>query len=358
MKEPKVAIVYDRANKWGGAERVLLALRELYPKATLFTSVYDEKGAPWAREFTTIKTSFLQKISYARKNHEYFALFMPIAFETFDFSKFDLVISVTSEAAKGIITGPNTMHICYCLTPTRYLWSGRKTYFDHQFKEFLSRPAVSYLRKWDFIASKRADQMIGISTAVQRRINKYYDRKVNIIFPPTYLTKFGKQKYVKKNYYLLVSRLVKYKRVDVAIRAFNKVNLKLIIVGTGREESALKRLAKKNIRFLSAVTDEELAKLYGEAKALIFPQHEDFGLVAVEAIASGTPVIAYRKGGAMDTIVDGVTGVFFNKQTPDSLITAVKGFDGTQFNKNILKKSAQNFSKARFLTEFATILKQ
>jgi len=358
MKSLKVAIVYDRVNKWGGAERVLLALRELYSNAILFTSVYDAKGAPWAHEFKQIKTSFLQRITFARRNHEYFALLMPIAFETFDFSKFDLVISVTSEAAKGIITGPNTLHICYCLTPTRYLWSGRKTYFDMQFKEILSRPALKYLRRWDTAASKRADHMIGISTEVQKRIKKYYSRESNIIFPPVNLDYLGQKPLVKKNYYLLVSRLVKYKKVDLAIHAFNRLNKKLIIVGKGREELSLKRIANKNITFLTEVTDTELSKLYAEARALIFPQVEDFGLVAVEAIASGTPVIAYRKGGALDTVQEGVTGVFFNKQTVESLVNTVKGFDSTQFNQKILKKSAQKFSKERFLTEFATMLRQ
>ena len=358
MKNPKVAIVYDRVNKWGGAERVLLSLRELYPNATLFTSVYDPQGAPWAHEFKDIKTSFLQRVSFARKNHEYFALLMPIAFETFDFSQFDLVISVTSEAAKGIITGPNTLHICYCLTPTRYLWSGKKTYFDVQFKELLSRPALAYLRRWDIAASKRADKMVGISTVVQKRIKKYYGRESNIIFPPVTVERFVENSPVKKNYYLLVSRLVKYKKVDLAVRAFNSLNKKLIIVGKGREEKHLKRIAHKNITFLPEVNDIELSKLYAEARALVFPQVEDFGLVAVEAMASGTPVIAYKTGGALDTVQEGITGVFFNKQTVESLINTVKGFDATQFSPKILRKSAQKFSKQRFLTEFATMLRQ
>lgn len=358
MRKPKIAIVYDRVNKWGGAERVLLSLHELFPDAPLFTSVYDPDGAPWAKQFSSVKTSFLQTLPFARRNHEYFALAMPIAFETFDFSPYDVVISVTSEAAKGIITGPNTLHICYCLTPTRYLWSGRTTYFDSRFKQLLSRPAVGYLRKWDQIASSRSDHMIGISTEVTKRIKKYYGRESGIVFPPVETAQFTIPFKKRKDYYLLVSRLVQYKKVDLAIRAFNKLGKKLIVVGTGREENRLKKIAQKNIRFLSHVTDKELAKLYSEAAALIFPQREDFGLVAVEALASGTPVIAYRKGGARDTITDGVTGVFFDKQSEKSLIEAVNRFTTSSFNPDILRASAQNFSKARFLNEFATMLKQ
>jgi glycosyltransferase involved in cell wall biosynthesis len=200
--------------------------------------------------------------------------------------------------------------------------------------------------------------MIGISTEVRKRILKYYSRTSPVVFPPVTLMKASIRNTHKKNYYLLVSRLVKYKKVDLAIKAFNALNQQLIIVGTGREEKRLKRMAKKNIRFLNSVTDRELVTLYSNAKALIFPQQEDFGLVAVEAMSLGTPVIAYRRGGAIDTITEGVTGVFFNKQTSESLIEAVKSFDATQFNDDILKRSAKKFSKERFLTEFATILKQ
>jgi glycosyltransferase involved in cell wall biosynthesis len=227
-----------------------------------------------------------------------------------------------------------------------------------QLKELLSRPALTYLRRWDIVASKRADKMIGISTEVQKRIKKYYRRESQLIFPPVDIANLGQKRSVKKNYYLLVSRLVKYKKIDLAILAFNRLNKKLIVVGTGRDEMRLKRIASKNILFLSKVTDRELAKLYAEARALIFPQEEDFGLVAVEAMASGTPVIAYRKGGALDTVTEGMTGVFFNKQTVESLVNTVKSFDATQFNQKILKKSAQKFSKQRFLTQFATMLRQ
>lgn len=180
----KTAIVYDRVNKWGGAERVLLTLHKMFPKAPLYTSVYDSKKASWAKVFPQIHTSFLQNIPFAKSNHELLAPFMPFVFSRFNFDEFDLVISVTSEAAKGIKTGPNTLHICYCLTPTRYLWSHYDDYFKNPILKFMSKPIINLLRSWDIKASKNPDVMIAISTEVQKRIKKYYKRDSKIIFPP------------------------------------------------------------------------------------------------------------------------------------------------------------------------------
>ena len=179
----KVALVYDRVNKWGGAERVLLAFHKLFPEATLYTSVYNPKNAPWAKAFA-IKTSFLQSFPYASSSHEFYPFLMPLAFENFSFDEYDLVISVTSEAAKGIMTKPKTMHICYCLTPTRYLWSGYSDYFDNSFFRFATKPVISYLRSWDMVASQRPDMYIAISKEVKERIKKYYGRESEVIYPP------------------------------------------------------------------------------------------------------------------------------------------------------------------------------
>lgn len=358
-KSQRVALVYDRVNKWGGAERVLLALHELFPKADLFTSVYDKKGGSWARVFPQIHTSFLQQIPFAKRNHEYLAPLMPIAFESFNFSDYDLVISVSSEAAKGIITNGHTVHISYCLTPTRYLWSGYDNYFAKSLLKTLSSPAVAYLRHWDQMAAQRADHMIGISSEVKSRIKQYYKRDSKIIFPPVEISKFSSSKKSKKEpeYFLLVSRLVKYKRVDLAVEAFNKLKLPLVIVGTGKQEKYLKKIAKKNIKFVGQLTDLQLQSYYSGARALIFPQFEDFGLVAVEAQAAGIPVIAYDKGGARDTVIHGKTGVFFEAQTVDSLIKAVKTIDKIKFNRENIYENAQRFSKERFLQEFKLYLK-
>jgi glycosyltransferase involved in cell wall biosynthesis len=351
----KVAIVYDRVNKWGGAERVLLALHDIFPEAPLYTSVYDPENAPWAKVFPIVKTSFLQKIPFTKTNHEFLATFMPFVFESFDFSEFDLVISVTSEAAKGIKTKKGTYHICYCLTPTRYLWSHNQEYFKNKLLKIVSKPFVKALQKWDKIAAQRPDELIAISTEVQSRIRKYYGRKSKIVFPPVAIS-INRNVDHSKKYYLVVSRLVKYKKVDLAVKAFNRLKLPLIIVGTGREERKLKRMAKKNIKFVGKVSEKELAKIYGSAKGLIMPQEEDFGIVAVEAQMNGVPVIAYKKGGAIDTIIDRKTGIFFKSQTTDSLVSAINEFEKNQFVVDNLFTNVRRFSKEIFRKEIVDLV--
>jgi glycosyltransferase involved in cell wall biosynthesis len=362
MKKPlpkkKIALVYDRVNKWGGAERVLLTLHEMFPDAPLYTSVYDAKSAPWAKVFPEVRTSFLQKIPFAKSNHEFLAPLMPLAFESFNFSKFDLVISVTSEAAKGIITTSKTFHLCYCLTPTRYLWSGRKFYFESPpskfsfipFFKFLSTPFIKILERWDIESSKRPDKMVAISTEVQNRTQKYYKRESEIIFPPVDIAKTKERRSKNKigDYYLLVNRLIPYKRADLAVKAFNKLRDPLYIVGSGSEEMKLKKIAARNVKFLGQVNEKELNQLYLRTKALIMPQEEDFGIVAVEAQSFGVPVIAYKKGGSLDTVIEGKTGIFFEKQTVKSLMQAVKKFDKMSFSERILKENAKRFSKTIF----------
>ena len=352
----KVAIVYDRVNKWGGAERVLLTLHEMFPDAPLYTSVYDEKNAMWAKIFPEIHTSFLQKIPFAKSTHELFGWLMPFAFESFDFSDFDLVISVTSEAAKGIKTGPNTTHICYCLTPTRYLWSHYNQYFKRASFKGMTKPIISYLRKWDKKAAKRPDVMIAISNEVKNRIKKYYKRDAKIIFPPVNTTLLYSNVVNQKKHFLVVSRLVRYKRVDLTIKAFNKLGYPLVIVGKGREGSRLRSKSKKNIKFVGEVSEKALVKYYRGAKALIMPQEEDFGIVSVEAQAVGTPVIAYSKGGAKDTVIDGKTGILFDEQSVESLTRAIAKFEKIVFNHKYIIKNAQRFSKRIFKEEFKKLI--
>lgn len=351
----KVAIVYDRVNKWGGAERTLLALHEIFPEAPLYTSVYDLKRAVWAKVFPKVVTSFLQKFPLVKSNHEFLGTFMPMAFESFDFSEFDLVISVTSEAAMGIITKPGTKHICYCLTPTRYLWSGYDKYFENPILRFISRPAVKYLRVWGKIAAKRPDKFVAISTEVQKRIKKYYGRDSQVIFPPVGIEKRARS--LDRKYYLVVSRLdYGYKKVDLAVEAFNILGKPLIIVGTGREFGKLKRMGKNNIKFAGYVNEQDLQKYYSGAKALIMPQEEDFGIVAVEAQNYGTPVIAYGKGGAADTVIDGKTGILFEAQTVKSILAAVKKFEKTKFVVDNLYTNAKRFSKENFRKEILKLV--
>lgn len=347
----KVAIVYDRVNKIGGAERVLLTLHEMFPDAPLYTSVYSKENAKWADVFPRIYTSFLQNVPFAKKHNELFGWLMPLAFESFDFKDYELVISVTSEAAKGIVTNTNTKHICYMLTPTRYLWSGYDEYFTNPIFRFISKPIVNYLRWWDKVAAQRPDQIIAISTEVQKRIKEYYDRNSEIVFPPVDLKHINLNSSQNGEYYLYVGRLVKYKKVDLLIAAFNDLNLPLVIVGTGPEEQKLRRIANNNIKFLGYIPDSKLGEIYSEAKAFLMPQFEDFGITSVEAQGYGVPVIAYNKGGSLDTVVDGKTGVLFNEQTKQSLSDAISRFDKTKFDERYLITNAKKFGKERFKRE-------
>lgn len=353
----KVALVYDRVNKWGGAERVLLALHELFPDAPLYTSVYNSSTAPWAKVFPKVIPSFLQNFPFAQTRHDLYALLMPIAFESLDLTGFNLVISITSEAAKGIITGPETLHICYCLTPTRYLWSGYDQYFSGFARRPLSKLPVRYLKAWDKVAAQRPDVMIAISQNVADRIKRYYGREAKVVHPPVEVPRVLRvPRAPRGNYFLVVSRLVPYKKIDLVVKAFNELELPLVVVGTGSERGSLRRQSKSNIHFMGQVSDDELARYYQGCKALVFPQEEDFGIVAVEAQAVGKPVIAYRAGGALETVVEGKTGMFFDEQTPEALVGTIREFKPENFNPVNCAKNSARFSKQKFLKEFATLV--
>lgn len=343
----KVAIVYDRINKWGGAETVLLALHKIFPKAPLFTSVYEPTNAKWAEVFA-VKTSFLNRFSFARTRHEYLAPLMPLAFESFNFDDYDIVISVTSEAAKGVITKPHTKHLCICLTPTRYLWVEHAHYFRNPLFKLLTKPLVWYLKKWDKIAAQRPDTYISISKTVKSRVKRIYNKKSALIYPPVYFSKRPKKTLKRKDYFLIVSRLVSYKKIDLAIRAANNLNVPLKIVGEGRETDYLKSIAKENIKFEGFVSEKKLVKMYQECKALIFPGKEDLGLTMIEAQYFGAPVIAYGKGGAREIVKHNKTGILFRTQTVSTLTKVLKNFDPQQYNDKICFENAQRFSHKNF----------
>lgn len=359
----KVALVYDRINKWGGAERILLLLREMFPDAPIFTSVYDPVAAPWAKDLH-IKTSFLEKIPYARRHHEFFALLMPLAFESFDFSKYDLVISLSSEAAKGIITKPRTKHISICLTPTRYLWSEYRTYFPGSFIRILTYPLIFALRIWDKAASKRPDVYIAISKTVQSRIKTYYKRDSKVIYPPLFLNHESRstnhEVRNKNGYFLVVSRLSRFtphKRVELAIQAANRLKLNLKVVGDG-DISYFRKMAGKTVEIVGKVTDLELEKYYKNCIALIFPGIEDFGLVMVEAQSFGKPVVAYKAGGATEIVIEGKTGEFFKKPHASSLVNTLKLFNKKRYNSKDCIKNAGRFSVASFKKNLMNIIKK
>jgi glycosyltransferase involved in cell wall biosynthesis len=355
----KIAFVHDYLNQYGGAERVLQVLCAMFPEAPIYTTVYDADATGRVFEGRVIRTSFLQKIPGARQYHRLFPWLMPLAVEQFDLSAYDIVFSISSSFAKGIITKPSTRHICYCLTPTRYLWDDSQKYASEAEYPWLVKKFIplflSYLRIWDKEASIRPDEMVAISRFVAERVRKYYGRHSEVIYPPVNVEKFRIADKVG-DYFLMVGRLVPYKKFDMVIRVFNELGWPLKIVGTGTQADDLKKLAKKNIEFIGAVDDSQLAQLYSHAKALIFPQEEDFGIVPLEAMASGRPVVAYAGGGALETIVDGMSGMLFSQQTEASLTDALKRFQSIRFDPKVCRMQAEKFSVQKFQEQILRLL--
>lgn len=357
----RVALVYDRVNKWGGAEKVLLALNELFPDSPLYTSVYSARSAPWAKVYPKIIPSFLNHIPFVRSRHELIPFLTPIAFESFSFDQYEAVISVTSADAKGIVTNPNTFHLCYCLTPTRYLWSHQAKYQSslNPVARFLAKPVTSYLKTWDKIASQRPDSYISISKTVQSRVKKYYGLDSFVVFPPVDVAKFSAIDYqlTANDYFLWLGRLVSYKQPDIVVKAFNKLNKKLIVIGTGRMENYLKSIAGTNVEIKGFIGDSEVAHYIQNCRALIYFHDEDFGIVPIEAMAAGKPVIALNQGGVSETVVDKLTGILVDSNTQAALEKAVDTFADQKFDANYIKNYAAKFSKQRFHKEFAKVFR-
>lgn len=367
----KIALVHDHLNQYGGAERVLLALSELFPEAPIYTLVYDESKLGDIFKGKDIRTSFIQRAPFniGKKFFKFFLPLMPQAIETFDLDKFDIVISSSSAFCKGVITKTNTKHICYCHTPTRYLWDDTHSYvadlkLPKIFKIFI-RASLSKIREWDYLASQRVDKFIANSKFVQNRISKFYRKESEIIYPPvdTYDKEPIKQEELG-DYFLIVSRLRPYKRVDLAIKAFNELNkefgdkYKLKIIGTGEYEYDLKKMVVgDNIEFLGFKNDEDRNYYVSKCLAFINPQEEDFGITPVEAMMTGRPVIAFKKGGAIETIVDGETGLFFENQTIEDLRSVIINFDKNKFDSKKIQQYAQKFSKEEFKRKILEIIK-
>ncbi len=350
----RVALVHDYLNQYGGAEKVLEAFLEIFPDAPIYTLLYDQKIVDKFFPNRKIRTSFLQKIPFIKKHHRIFPPLMPLAIEKLNLSDYDLVLSDSAAFGKGVITGPDTLHICYCHTPIRYAWDDSHKYIKEfsMFKlaKFFVPIFMNYLRLWDREAAYRVDKFICNSNFVAQRIKKYYKQDSEVIYPPVDIESFGLAGPAKNgvNYFLIVGRLLPYKRFDMAIEAFNKLELPLKIIGNGPEMKKLKRMANWNIEFLGEIGNKDLKRYYQECQALIFPQEEDFGIVALEAMACGRPVIAYRGGGALESVLEGKTGVFFDEQTVDSLVEAVKKFDASKFDSKVIYRYALKFDKEHF----------
>lgn len=356
----KVAIVHDFLMQMGGAEKVVEVLHSMYPNAPIYTSAYDPEAMPAHYRQWDIRTTFMQRLPMKRRTHRAALLLYPIAFEMMDLSAYDLVISSSSAFAKGIITQPDTRHICYTHAPMRYAWSSG-TYIKNERASRAARvllaPAFHYLRTWDAVASSRVDSYIANSTAVARRIKKFYGRDSEVICPPVDTERFAISKTVE-DYAILVSRFVPYKRLDLAVEAFSRMDRRLKIVGDGRCKKTLQKIAGPTIEFLGHVPEAELPGLLARASMFLMPGEEDFGIAPVEANACGRPVVAYARGGALDSQVDGVTGVLFQDQTVESLCAAVACADRITFDPEIIRASAMRFSTAAFVARFERLVMQ
>ncbi len=393
----KVALVHDWLTGMRGGEKVLEVFCELFPHAHLYTLLHNKGSVSDIIEDMDIRMSFVQKLPLIKKKYRYLLPIFPTAIERFNLEGYDIVLSSSHCVAKGVITGSDTLHVCYCFTPMRYIWDMHDEYFTKEKSSVITRRFISlvlsYLRKWDVASSRRVDRFVAISKYVAGRIKKYYERESDIIFPPVDCSYFnpGTSSVPREprlspprcngDFYLMVSPLAPNKRVDIAIKAFNKLSLPLKIIGTGQEEKRLEKIAGKNVKLMGWQSDEVVRNHYAACKALIFPGLDDFGIVSLEAQACGKPVIAYGKGGALETVIPlnsnelnteggngksalteptSATGMFFYEHTPESLAQAVIHFESVKdlFNKTKIREHAESFDRAIFKERIKSYIDQ
>jgi glycosyltransferase involved in cell wall biosynthesis len=356
MRAMRVAIVHDKLVQLGGAERVALRMRSVWPEADFYTSAFDPQLAEVAG-FGEVRSTFLQRLPLSATGTRWMLPLYDRAFRNLDLSGYDLVVSSAAMFAKSVRTG-DTPHLCYCHTPIVYLWHLRDTHMRELPYPLPVRAAASatvpWLRRLDRRAAAGVDAFIANSTAVAERIRRYYGRESEVVHPPVDAAPFAADR-PREDYLLVVARLFPYKRVDVAIEAANRTGTHLKVVGEGSDRARLEGLAGDNVEFVGWADDDEKARLYGSARALLVPQEEDFGMVMVEALASGTPVVALRAGGALDIIEDGVTGLLFDRQTPQDLVSAIGRLEGADFNRADLRARALQFSTERFDTSIRAV---
>ena len=357
----KVAIVHYWLVDRRGGERVVEALCELYPQADLFTHVHDP--APFAETLAghAVRTTFVNRLPFARRMLEPYLPLMPLACEQIDLRGYDLVISSESGPAKGVIAPPDALHVCYCHSPMRYAWDLYPHYLAEAgwLKRAAMRPLMHYLRLWDQASAQRPDAIVANSAHTRARVAKYWRREAEVIPPPVETARFATGATVAAGEsYLCAGQLMGYKRIDLAVDAFDVLGLPLVVVGTGPELEGLRRRAKPNVTFLGWQSDDALARHVAECRALVFPGEEDFGIVPVEAMAAGRPVIAYRRGGALDSVKDGETGLFFDTQTPEALADAVRRFEASRsrFDAARIAAHAAGFDREHFKRRFAALV--
>jgi len=352
----KIALVHDWLLSLGGAERVLIELHKIFPDAPIFTLFYNKKFTNELIPEAEIRGSRMNNLPLIKKIYKYLFFVMPSAIESFDFSDFDIVISSSVTFSKGIVLKPKTKHICYCYSPSRFLWDRNADYKTG----FLGKFASHYLRVWDRQASDRVDEFIAISKNIQRRIKKYYSRESKVIYPPCSIVNgvYSQDGIKNRDFFLIISRLFDYKNIDVAITAFNKLHLPLVIIGDGPEKEHLKKIAENNIEFIGKIDDEKIVYYYRNCKALIMPQEEDFGLTAVEAMSFGKPVLALRKGGAIESVIEGICGEFFDDPIPEAIADGVRRLNENYklYSPLVIKKYAEKFSIDRFRDEILSLV--
>lgn len=354
----KVAIVHDWLTTMAGAERVVLALHDAFPDAPIYTSVYNALAVPLFDDLD-VRTSFLQRVPFAKTHHRLFPVLRRLAFESFDFSEYDVVISSASAEAKGIMTKTHTVHICYCHTPTRYYWVDTALYLKNPgfgplnpIIKLIAPAQISRMRIWDYVAAQRVDQFIANSSVVAQRIRKFYGRSSRIVHPPiSPLAGESGNESSEREGFLTIGRQVPYKRFDLAVEACSQLSLPLTVIGDGVEHKKLTKAAGPTVRFVTDATDRDVAELARRAKALIFPGEEDFGISMAEALGYGCPVIAYGKGGSRDIVTEGRSGVFFDEQSVSSLVAAIRRFDEMRVDHDALAREADRFSRDRFVAK-------
>ncbi len=353
MPKPKIAIVCDWLTNMGGAERVILELHRMYPDAPIYTSTYEKNKMPLFKN-ADVHTAWFQRLPKVLRKHQLLTLPRQWHFGHLKLKGYDIVISASGAEAKAV-RAPDGVHINMCYTPTLYYWVKPDEYLSGEGSGGLNpiwrlglRILLPCARKWDLKASKRPDQMYAISTAVQARIKKFYGRDSELLYPPGDINRFANNGILKRSGFVTFGRQVQHKRLDLAIAACNEIQAQLTVVGNGPEHDRLKHMAGPTVVFKTNVSDEDMIKYVSRAEAFIFPNEEDFGIVAVEAQAAGTPVIAYRAGGALDTVIEGVTGEFFNEQTSSSLAGKIKDFNYKLYNTRAITDQAKRFSTEAF----------
>ncbi len=358
-KDLKVAIVHYWLVNMRGGEKVIEAILELFPQADIFTHVYDPDRISASIRKQTVKTTFINELPFAKKYYRNFLPLMPVALEQLDLSEYDLVISSESGPAKGVITHPEALHICYTHSPMRYLWDQYHAYKKSAgLSARLAMPwLTNSLRNWDVTSAARVDHFVANSNAVASRINKFWRRDADVIAPPVEVDRFDATMR-RHDFYLYVGELVSYKRADIAIEACNKLNRKLVVIGKGPDEAWLRRIAGPNVTFLGRAPDELLAQSYATCKALLFPTEEDFGIVPVEAMAAGAPVLAYNRGGARDYVIEGVTGMFHDEQSPENFANLIERYEGisNQFDHAAIRSHAETFHREVFKQRFSDLV--